>query len=36
MFNLSSDPECMEFMSRITFHIRLENVALDEYIFQVR
>lgn len=36
LFTNSLDPECIEFMSRITFHSRIENFAVDEYIFHVR
>jgi hypothetical protein len=35
LFTNSLDPECIEFMSRITFHSRIENFAVDEYIFHV-
>lgn len=35
LFTTSIEPDCIEFMSRITFHARIENFAVDEYIFHV-
>jgi hypothetical protein len=35
LFTTSNFPECDEFLNRLTFYSKIQNFAIDEYVFHV-